>query len=60
MKEPGPPMSSIYDGQICIGFILKRSKAGVEAFDADCISLGIFPTELDAANAVTAATKETA
>jgi hypothetical protein len=48
-------MSSVYDGRVCIGFILKRGKAGVEALDANCTSLGLFATEPAAADAVTAA-----
>lgn len=49
------PLTSIYDGQRCIGFLLRRGKSGVEAYDADCISLGLFPTEGEAANAVSGA-----
>jgi hypothetical protein len=54
-QKSAAPMLSIYDGQRCIGFILKRGKAGVEAFDANCTSLGVFATEPAAADAVTAA-----
>lgn len=45
-------MSSVYDGQSCIGFVFARGAAGFEAFNADEISLGLFPTEAAAANAV--------
>jgi hypothetical protein len=48
------PMSAlaIYSGQVCLGHILPRGKAGVEAFDADDKSLGIFPDQKAAADAV--------
>jgi hypothetical protein len=45
-------MLSIYDGQQCIGFVLARGPAGVEAFDAASESLGCFKTEDEAATAV--------
>jgi hypothetical protein len=45
-------MLTITDGRDAIGFVLKRGKLGAEAFDHNEISLGIFPTEADAANAV--------
>jgi hypothetical protein len=35
-------MLSVYDGQRCIGFIIARGKTGVEAFDVNDRSLGIF------------------
>jgi hypothetical protein len=50
-----PAMSSVYDGRVCIGFLPRRGKAGVEAFDANCTSLGHFATEPAAGDAVTAA-----
>lgn len=46
------PMLSMYSGQVCIGFLLKRGRQGVEAYDANCASLGIFPDQNQAANAV--------
>ena len=42
------PMTSVYDGQTCIGFILARGHAGFEAFTPDEKSRGIFPTQRDA------------
>ena len=43
---------SVYDGQECCGFLIRRPRRGVEAFDRDENSLGIFPSEVEAANAV--------
>jgi hypothetical protein len=46
------PMTSVYAGQRCIGFIFKRGPQGFEAFDAEEHSLGIFSTQREAAHAV--------
>jgi len=46
------PMSYIYDGRACLGFVLSRGRAGFEAFDREGRSLGLFPTAPTAANAV--------
>jgi hypothetical protein len=43
---------AVYDGQSCIGHVISRGRAGLEAFDADDQSLGTFATEQSAANAV--------
>jgi hypothetical protein len=43
---------SVFDGRHCAGFLLHRGPAGWEAFTADEISLGVFPTRQDAANAI--------
>jgi hypothetical protein len=40
---------SLYSGQKCVGFLLRRGKAGVEAFDRDSRSLGVFPDQQAAA-----------
>jgi hypothetical protein len=48
-------MLAVYDGQQCVGFILARGHQGYEAFDADSVSFGIFSSEHDAANAISAA-----
>lgn len=45
-------MLSVYVGQLCIGFVMLRGPAGAEAFDADEQSLGIFPDQRSAADAV--------
>jgi hypothetical protein len=46
------PMVSIYDGRECIGFVIARGRIGFEAFNADLDSLGTFPTQREAANAI--------
>jgi hypothetical protein len=48
------PMTAlaVYSGQVCLGHILPRGRSGVEAFDADDRSLGIFPDQKSAADAV--------
>jgi hypothetical protein len=43
---------SVYAGQTCIGFLIGRGRSGVEAFNADEKSLGIFPNNREAAAAV--------
>ena len=46
-------MQSVYvDGSVCVGFIFERGRQGFEAFDADTRSLGLFPTQKAAADAV--------
>ena len=35
-----------------VGFVLNRGEAGFEAFDADERSLGLFPTQREAAAAI--------
>jgi hypothetical protein len=54
--ELGPRNSwvSVYSGQTCIGFLLSRGCTGVEAFDASDRSLGLFPTQAEAAAALKA------
>jgi hypothetical protein len=41
--------TSVYDGTHCLGHLLGRGKTGWEAFDADDKSLGIYPTQKEAA-----------
>jgi hypothetical protein len=53
-------MQSVYVGSTCIGFVYLRGPQGVEAFDADCHSLGLFPDTKVAADMVTAAAQERA
>jgi hypothetical protein len=43
---------SVYDGRVCIGFVLPRGKLGWEAFDADDNSVGTFKTQAEAAAAL--------
>jgi hypothetical protein len=47
-----PPITSVYAGQVCLGFILARGPAGFEGFTADERSLGLFPTQREAAAAI--------
>jgi hypothetical protein len=46
---------SVYVGAQCIGFLLSRGRQGVEAFDAETRSLGLFPDQKRAAAAVSRA-----
>jgi hypothetical protein len=46
------PMVSVYDGQRCLGFILRRGKLGFELFDHNERSLGLFPSQREAARAL--------
>jgi hypothetical protein len=52
MSAPLSPLSYVYDGRACLGFVLSRGRAGFEAFDREERSLGLFPTAPTAANAV--------
>jgi len=45
-------MLLVMTDQRCVGFLLNRGVAGIEAFDADEISLGIFSNEHEAAAAI--------
>jgi hypothetical protein len=45
---------SVYSGQTCVGFLLRRGKSGVEAFGADDRSLGLFPNQQTEADAISA------
>jgi hypothetical protein len=56
---PTASVQAVYDGRTCIGFLLPRGKIGIEAFDADQHSLGVFPT-IKAAVAAFPTTKGTA
>ena len=53
MSGPQTAMLSVYDGQRCLGHIILRGKRGFEAFDAENNSLGVFPSDHKAADAVT-------
>jgi hypothetical protein len=48
----------IISGKRCIGFLPRRGREGVEAFDADERSLGCFPDPITAAAAVEAAARK--
>ena len=47
-----PPIVPVFSGKICLGFILARGKAGFEALTVDERSLGLFPTQHEAAAAI--------
>jgi len=47
-----PYMVAIYDGQRCVGHVLRRGTAGFEAFDADNRSLGTYLSQREAAAAI--------
>ena len=48
-----PQFVSVYAGQTCIGHVLARSKRGFEAFDTEDNSIGIFASQLAAADVLT-------
>jgi hypothetical protein len=50
MSEPS--LACVYSGQVCLGFVINRAAAGFEAFSADKKSLGLFPTQREAAAAI--------
>jgi hypothetical protein len=54
ISSPHLTTQAVADGRTCIGFLLPRGKAGVEAFDAEDASLGIYPTTKGAADAISA------
>jgi hypothetical protein len=43
---------SVFDGRRCAGFLLHGGPVGWEAFTADEISLGVFPTRQAASRAI--------
>jgi len=45
-------MANVLDDGRYLGVVFARGKSGVEAFDADERSLGLFPTAKQAANAL--------
>jgi hypothetical protein len=53
-KRPTPASGwlSVYSGQQNLGHVISRGKCGVEAFDANEASLGIFATQAEAVAAV--------
>jgi hypothetical protein len=50
-------LQAVYSGQTCLGFIYSRGKLGVEAFDCDTRSLGLYPDLKTAAAAVARAAR---
>jgi hypothetical protein len=47
-----PTMVAVYSGREILGWIIARGKTGFEAFDFDNTSLGLFPTQKAAADAI--------
>jgi hypothetical protein len=52
------PLSYVYDGRDCLGFILARGKLGFEAIDRDEKSIGLFASQRAAALAIMSFPKE--
>jgi alpha-acetolactate decarboxylase len=50
--SPSPSMMAVYSGRVCIGHLLKRGRIGIEAFDIDGRSVGLFGTMHSAIAAV--------
>jgi hypothetical protein len=46
------PLSYVYDGRACFGFVVSRGRAGFEAFDSEERSLGVYGTQREAAAAI--------
>jgi hypothetical protein len=42
------PLILVFSGNRCLGFLLRRNRMGVEAFDVNDQSLGLFTSERDA------------
>jgi hypothetical protein len=51
---PKPPSNwvAVYSGQTCIGHAIWRGRIGVEAFNVDDKSIGLFPTFKEATAAL--------
>ena len=41
-EKPTMSMLAMYDGRVCTGFLMLRGRDGVEAFDANARSIGLF------------------
>jgi hypothetical protein len=50
----GAPFSIVFQGTDPLGFLILRGISGVEAFDRDGASIGMFASDKEAADAVTA------
>jgi len=48
------PMAYVYSGRDILGHILSHGPKGFESFDRDDKSLGIYPTQREAADALSA------
>jgi hypothetical protein len=45
---------AVYSGRECVGHLMLRGKLGVEAYDSNDRSLGLFPNQKAAADAISA------
>jgi hypothetical protein len=45
-------IASVYSDRTCCGFVIARGREGFEAYDRDERSIGFFPTNVAAADAV--------
>jgi len=45
-------MQVVYDGARALGLLYSRGKLGIEAYDAETRSLGIFPHQKSAADTI--------
>jgi hypothetical protein len=52
MSVDTPRMVPVMAGRTCVGFLINQGPLGVEAYDANEKSLGIFPNAVEAAAAV--------
>ncbi len=52
MSTNGSTLVPVLDANRCIGHLLRRGPAGVEAFDAGERSIGVFQNDHDAAAAI--------
>ena len=50
--RPAPSMLSVFAGSACVGFLMHRGRLGVELFDRDERTLGVFPTQREAVAAL--------
>jgi hypothetical protein len=57
-QDRTPGMLSIYVGRQCVGHVIRRGKLGVEAYDIDGNSIGMFACERDAADALELAAEQ--
>jgi hypothetical protein len=51
-QDEGAGLLCVYDGQICIGFLMRRGREGVAAYDSDNHLIGLFPDQTSAAAAI--------
>jgi len=51
-QSEGATMVPIVSGGRCVGFLFRRGREGIEAFDRDELSLGLFACPIEAAHEV--------